>query len=33
MNKYGKEFHWGYWDSDLFLKELNYELTEKHFIS
>lgn len=29
-SKYGEDFDWGYWDSDLYFKELNNELTEKH---
>lgn len=29
-SKYGEDFDWGYWDSDVYLKELNNELTEKH---
>lgn len=30
IRKYGEDFYWGWWNSEMFMEELNNELCEKH---
>lgn len=30
IRKYGEDFYWGWWNSEMYMEELNNELCEKH---